>query len=111
MAQVTEAEEPPLESEQYDEEGVPLWLEIWGKLIHAILYTAYFFVIICMAIAIDLSLHWFEKRPFVEYLQLSRVIKWEIELMAYSLAGVDCFLFMRRLIEPLVTYVRRFRTL
>jgi hypothetical protein len=78
---------------------------LWDRLIHTLLYTIYFLLISCIAIGIDLSLHWFERLRFVERYGLSPIIQWEIELMAYTLATVDCFLFMRKLIEPVVKFL------
>lgn len=85
---------------------VPLWLEFWGAAIETVLSTLYFLFISAIAVGIDLGLHWFERRPFIELYGLSRIIQWEIELMAYTLATVDCFLFMRRLlIQPVIEFV------
>jgi len=55
--------------------------------------------------AIDLGLHWFERRCFVQEYELSPVIRWEVELMAYTLATVDTFLFLRMLIQPGIQWV------
>ena len=64
--------------------------------------TLNFLVLSCIAIGIDLSLHWLEKTRFVEMYGLSRIIRWEVEAMAYALASVDCVLFLWGLIEPLI---------
>jgi hypothetical protein len=77
--------------------------------IHTVLATIYFLLITCIAIAIDLSLHWFETLGFVIKYGLSPIIKWEVELMAYTLATVDTFLFARMLIQPVVEYVVELR--
>jgi hypothetical protein len=85
---------------------VPPWLEFWGAAIETVLSTLYFLFISSIAVGIDLGLHWFERRPFIQFYGLSRIIQWEIELMAYTLATVDCFLFMRRLlIQPVIEFV------
>lgn len=88
-----------------EETEVPFWMVVWGKAIHVVLWTAYFLLISAAAIGIDLGLHWFEALCFVERYHLSRIIQWEIELMAYTLATVDCFLFMRALIQPIVEFM------
>ncbi len=92
---------------QWEENGteIPLWWVFWESAIHTVLSTIYFILITLIAVAIDLGLHWFESLAFVEYYGLSRIIKWEIELMAYTLATVDCFLFMRKLIQPVAEFL------
>ena len=102
-----EKEQEPLEFGEKHEPELPFWMVLWGRFIHIFLWTAYFLLISAAAIGIDLGLHWFEKRSFVENYGLSPIIRWEIELMAYTLATVDCFLFMRRLIQPIVEYTAR----
>jgi len=88
-----------------EEVEVPAWLELWGHAVETLLSTIYFLLISAIAVSIDLRLHRFQALPFVVRYGLSWVIRWEIELMAYTLATVDCFLFMRRLIQPLVGFV------
>jgi hypothetical protein len=90
--------------EDYSPETESSFRMLWDRLVHTLLFTIYFLLIGCIAIGIDLSLHWFERLQFVEHYRLSRIIQWEIELMAYTLATVDCFLFMRKLIQPVVEF-------
>ena len=96
---------------EFAEEEVPASFVVWGGIVHTFLYAFYFLGISCVAIAIDLGLHWFETLCFVERYKLSGIIRWEVELMAYTLATVDTFLFIRVLIQPgiqwLVRTVRR----
>jgi hypothetical protein len=91
--------------EEYSPETESPFRVLWDRLIHTLLFTFYFLLISCVAIGIDLSLHWFERLRFVEHYGLSRIIRWEIELMAYTLATVDCFLFTRKLIQPVVKFL------
>jgi hypothetical protein len=95
--------------EPLEEEEPPIGFVVWGMAIHTVLATIYFLLITCIAIAIDLSLHWFETLGFVQKYGLSPIIKWEVELMAYTLATVDTFLFVRMLIQPVVEYVMELR--
>jgi hypothetical protein len=87
------------------EEEYPLWAVLWTGTVHTVLSTIYFVLITCLAVAIDLGLHWFETLTFVRRYGLSPIIRWEVELMAYTLATVDCFLFVRALIKPLVVFL------
>ena len=93
-----------VETDDADEE-VPIHWVIGAMTLHTALSTFYFLLITCIAIGIDLGLHWFEKRPFVEKYGLSPLISWEVEFMAYTLATVDAFLFLRMLIKPGVDYL------
>lgn len=97
-----------LEDDGDEPEGeLPTGFLVWGGLIHAVLATVYFLVISAIAIAVDLGLHWFETLGFVQKYKLSRIIGWEIELMAYTLATIDAFLFMRMLIKPAIEWIAR----
>jgi len=97
-----------LEAELEDEESeLPFGFVIWGMAIHTVLSSVYFVLIACLAIAIDLGLHWFEELHWVQQYQLSPIIKWEVELMAYTLATVDTLLFLRALIQPGIQYIWR----
>ncbi len=80
-------------------------MEVWGHAVETLLSTSYFLLISGIAIAVDLGLHRFQALPFVAHYGLSPIIRWEIELMAYTLATVDFFLFMRRLIQPTIEFV------
>jgi hypothetical protein len=105
---------PLSDPESNEVAAVPYWLEVWGHLVETLVSTIYFLLISSIAVLIDLGLHRFDALPWVERYKLSPVIRWEIELMAYTLATVDCFLFMRKLIQPIIEFVadgiRRFRS-
>jgi hypothetical protein len=81
-------------------------LRIWGMAIDAILAIFYFLLISCIAIAIDLGLRWLTNRAFVEKYGLSPIIKWEVELIAFTLATVGTFLFLRMLIQRVTDFAR-----
>jgi len=97
------------DEEHEDFAELPVWAVLWDPLVHVIVHTAYFLLIASVAVAIDLGLHWFERRWWVERYVLSRWIRWDIEFMAYALATVDCFLFLRTLIKPLVEEFQAWR--
>ncbi len=83
---------------------LPIGLRIWGMAVHAILATFYFLLISCVAIAIDLGLRWLTNRAFVEKYGLSPIIKWEVELVAFTLVTVGTFLFFRMLIQRVTQF-------
>lgn len=97
-----------LQEEEQEEVHAPFLYVLWDGLIHTVLATIYFLVISAIAIAVDLVLHWVEARKVVEIYKLSRIIHWEVEFMAYSLATVDTFLFVRMLTKPGIEWIVRF---
>ena len=90
-------------------EELPFGWVVWGNLVHTSVTTFYFLFISCIAIGIDLALHWFVKLQFVQTYELSSIIRWEIEGMAYTLASVDVFLFMRVLLQPIIEFIVELR--
>ncbi len=101
MSQGNKADES---EEALEEQQSPIGFRIWGMGIHAILATFYFLLISCIAIAIDLGLHWLTRRAFVEEYGLSPIIKWEVELTAFTLATIGTFLFLRMLIQRVTQF-------
>lgn len=93
--------------ESLEEEPVPLGLRIWGMAVRAILVTIFFVLISCIAIAIDVALHWFASLPLVAKYGLSPIIRWEVELVAYTFATVGTLLLLRMLIQPVVEFAWR----
>lgn len=89
---------------------IPFSWTLWGRTIHAIVYAVYFLVISAPAVAIDFGIRWYERRAFIEKYGLSPILKWEFEFMAYALATVDCFLFLRAIIQPVVDFIQELRS-
>lgn len=96
----------PFNREDEFEDDMPFTWVLWGRILHISLNTLYFLAISCIAIAIDLWLHWFERLSFVERYGFSPIIKWEIEHHGLHSSNGRLLPFLRSLIQPVADVLK-----
>lgn len=93
--------------EALEVEPVPLGFRIWRMAIHVALAIIFFVLISCLAIVVDHGVHWYASLPAVARNGLNPIIRWEVELIAYTIATVGTLLFLRMLIQPAMGFAGR----